>query len=796
MLYRNDIAPYERQENQGKAIVESSFKFFTSKHMLLYVSAFFASRVLMLGELMPFGIAFFAAAFGALEKEVALITGVVACIGYLSTMTGYLSLAHVLALLVLMIAVLLLDGKSKGRIYKITFLAFVVNTSLSLIVHMRFISMDFVLYDLLLALLESTVILASSYIFTYGMPLYFQNKKRKILSKEEIVCLGLMLAIAISGMPDLKFLGLSLRNMVALFIVLISGFIEGPAMGAASGVALGLISSISDASMPVSLGIYALCGLVAGVFKDLGKIITALSFVVAGALLTFYTASLLNIDTIYLDTIIPAMIFIIIPTKSYEKFALLIDGEKRAIELQKSYIERVKDIMNSKLSSISTTLSGLSEILEQNIEHELSRKVEINGMVEKLADKVCGHCDGRNLCWQRELYYTYDSFMELLRIVEKQGRIGISDIPESLRRKCIRPTELVKQANYIFEIYRLNNKWKKKLINSKKIVADQITGISGLIGTMVEEVATSMEFKNDIEEEIAVALDRKGIEFDDVVAIKNHRNKYEVTVYSRPCGGKHDCSREFSGAVSKALGVKMVRDTSHCKISDQGNVCQFRLVEAENYNVVTAVSKLPKEEVSGDSYSFSHLGEGKYMLALSDGMGSGQRAAMESSTTISLLEKFMEAGFERNTAIKAINSVLVLKSSEESFTTIDMGLIDLYSGIGEFIKIGSAPTFIKSGREVEVIKSTSLPVGILDEIDIESQIVEFRNGDMIVMVSDGIADANDELKERWVIKALKEFESGNPKDVADYLVNKARSQYKDRDMDDMTVIVSKIWKIM
>lgn len=796
MLYRNDIAPYKRSENGGKLLAEKGMRFFTSKHLILYMSAFFASRVLMLNELMPFGLAFFTAAFGALEKQVAILTGIAGCIGYISVMKGYLGLSHVLALMVLMIAGLLLDGKSKTRIYKMSFLAFVVNTSMSLIVHMRFISGSFVLYDMILALLESTVIMACSYIFTYGMPLYFQNKKRKILSREEMVCLGLMLAVAISGMPDIKIVGMSLRNMIALFVVLVSGYVEGPAMGAASGVALGLISSISNASMPVSLGIYALCGLVGGIFKDLGKGVTALSFVISGALLTFYTSSLLNINTIYLDTIVPALVFLIIPSKHYEKFALLIDGEKRAIELQKSYIERVKDIMGAKLTSISTTLSGLSDILEQNIDHELSKKVEISGMVEKLADKVCGSCDGKGLCWQRELYYTYDSFVELLRIVEKKGKIGISDIPDSLKRRCIRPTELVKQANYIFEIYRLNNKWKRKLLNSKKIVADQIIGISGLVGSMVEEVSTSMEFKNDIEEEISIALDRKGLEFDDVVAIKNHRNKYEVTIYTRPCGGKHSCSREFVGTVSKALGVRMVRDANHCKINPECSMCQFTLLEAENYNVVSAVAKLAKEDVSGDSYSFSHLEEGRYMLALSDGMGSGSRAAVESTTTISLLEKFMEAGFERNTAIKAINSVLVLKSSEESFTTIDMGLIDLYSGIGEFVKIGSAPTFVKSGREVDVIKSTSLPVGILDEIDIESQIVEFKNGDMIIMVSDGIADANQDLKEKWVSRTLKEFDSGNPKDVADYLLNKAKEQYKGRLGDDMTVIVSKIWKVM
>ncbi|TDT50301.1 stage II sporulation protein E [Fonticella tunisiensis] len=793
MIYKNDIMTYKRSQKDLKPETER-LKLFTLQHMLLYISVFFAARVFMLRSMSPFGIAFFTAVFGVLEKKVAFITGLIAIAGYLSSYHGYHTAAQIGVGAILMIMMFAFNGKN--RVYKMSALAFISNLTLNIILGMKFDPDGVVLYDIIVMILESVIIVASSYIFTYAVPLYFQNKKRKILSKEELVCLSLIFAMIISGMPKIEYNGLSLGNMIALFLVLASGYTEGPTVGAASGAILGILSSISDFTMPVSLGIYAFCGLISGIFKHMGKFITAFSFILAGTLLSFYTAELFNIETIYLDTLIPALLFVVIPQSKYERLVLLIDGDKRSIELQKSYIERVKDVMGLKLAGISNTLSGLSEILEEKIDNELARKAEINGLVEKLADKVCAQCDSRDLCWKRELYYTYDSFVELLRLLERSGRITTSELPESLRRKCIRPNELIKQANHIFEIFKINNRWKKKLINSKVIVADQIRGISNLINSMMEEAATSMEFKNDIEEEIAVALDRKGLEFDDVLAIKNPRNKYEVTIYRCPCSGQQVCTKDFVNVISKTLGVRMIRDKSNCKISNDASLCQFRLVEAENYNVVTSVSKMAKENISGDSYSCVNLGEGRYMLALSDGMGSGAAASIESNATITLLEKFMEAGFERNTAIKAINSVLVLRSSEESFATIDMGLIDLYSGIGEFIKIGSGPTFIKSGMEVDVIKSTSLPVGILDEVDIESQIVEFKNGDMIVMVTDGVVDANDELKDKWIVKALKEFDSGNPKDVADYIINRAKSYYGDRIKDDMTVMVSKIWKVI
>jgi stage II sporulation protein E len=796
MIYREDIKPYKRLVGDGKPGFARGMSLFSTAHMILYVSAFFAARVLMMKVMMPFGLAFFVASYGALGKQVAFITGITTMIGYISTFKGYASLGHIVTLAMLMLSIFLLNHKNKGRVYKMGFLALVINSISSIFIHYKFISGGFIMYDGILSILESVIVVAGAFIFNYGIPLYFQGGKRKILSMEEMICLSLMAAIVVSGMWDIKYMGFSLKNMVAFFIVLSSGYIKGPAIGAAAGVTLGLVSSISDATMPMSLGIYAFCGLISGVFREIGKVLSAAAFIISGAILSFYTAGLLSTQSLFLDTLAPAIVFLLIPKKQYEKIGLFVDGDKRSVELQKTYIERVKDLMNIKLASVSTTLSGLSDILEQNVESELNKKTEVNALVESLADKVCANCDGRNLCWKRELYYTYDSFADVFRIIEKNGKISPSDIPDSLKRKCLRPTELVKQVNYLFEIFRLNNSWKKKLINSRIIVAEQVKGISGLVTSMMDEVATSMEFKNDIEKEIAVALDRQGLEFDDILAVKNSKDKYEVTVYRQPCAGTALCTKGFATEISKTLGVKMVRNTSNCKINNECSVCQFSLVEAENYSVITAIARSSKEEVSGDSHTYGSIGHGRYMLALSDGMGSGVRAAQESNTTITLLEKFMEAGFERNTALKAINSVLVLRSCNESFATIDMGLIDLYNGVGEFVKIGAASTFIKSGMEIDIINSTSLPAGILDEIDVESQIVEFRNGDMIVMVSDGIVDSNSELKERWVTKALREFDSGNPKDIADYLLNKAKEYSGSKQGDDMTVIVSKVLKIM
>lgn len=800
MIYKNEIVPYRRSLNDKKIEEKKKIKYLSIGSILFFLSAFFTSRVFILDTFMPFGIAFFLAVYGILDRKLAVATGFIGVLGYLTTFEGYKSISRMVVLIILVMISLMFKDKDKNRIVKMSITGFLINLIIIIVFRGLFIARGFSFFDSVLALGESIIMAASAYIFSYGIPLYFDHNKRKILSREEMIYIGIMLGIIVSGMYDIKYMSFSLKNILGFLIVIVMGYSEGGAMGAATGVSLGLISTISDSTMPIYLGIYAFCGLISGVFRELGKLITGIAFLVGGALMAFYTAGLINVNIgvnlIFYNSIVAVALFIIIPSKNYEKLSALINDEKRTVQLQKSYIERVKDIMTLKLFKISSTLSGLSNILEESIESELSNRVEIDGLVEKLADRVCFNCDSKNLCWRKDMYYTYDSFLEVLRIIEKNGSITAAMVPDSLNRKCIRPNELSKQANSIFEIFRLDNKWKRKLVKSRLVLSEQIKDMSGLVRTMIEEASTSMEFKNDIEEEIAISLDKKGLDFDDILAVKNNRNRYEVTLYRKPCAGQQNCNKDFVSSISRTLGVRMVRENTKCKISKDSSMCQFRLVEAENYNVTTAIARCSKEEISGDNYSFGEVGEGRYMVALSDGMGSGQRANNESSITISLLEKFIEAGYERNAAIKATNSVLVFRANNESYATIDLGIIDMYDGIGEFIKIGSAPTFIKSGMDVSVLNSTTLPAGILEDIEIESEIIEFKNGDMVVMVTDGITDADRETKERWVVKLLKEYDSVNPKEIADHVLMSAKEKYGGKIKDDMTVLVLKIWKLM
>ncbi|HCR40718.1 MAG TPA: stage II sporulation protein E, partial [Lachnospiraceae bacterium] len=185
---------------------------------------------------------------------------------------------------------------------------------------------------------------------------------------------------------------------------------------------------------------------------------------------------------------------------------------------------------------------------------------------------------------------------------------------------------------------------------------------------------------------------------------------------------------------------------------------------------------------------------GEMMVALADGMGTGKEAGDESETVMSLLEQMIEAGFKAEMAIKLINSSLVLKSEKQTFSTIDMSILNLFTGMCEFIKIGAASTFIKRENWVETISSTTLPIGMFGSVDYDTVAKKLYEGDIVIMVTDGVLDSiPEEDKEGYMEKMLMEIKSSNPQEIANRILDSTlqNSNYVPR--DDMTIIAAGIW---
>ena len=234
---------------------------------------------------------------------------------------------------------------------------------------------------------------------------------------------------------------------------------------------------------------------------------------------------------------------------------------------------------------------------------------------------------------------------------------------------------------------------------------------------------------------------------------------------------------------------------SRLTLGKEKSVLHF--VEDTRYYMITGTARATcaGQAASGDNFSVLTGSCGQVILSISDGMGSGLKASRESQTVIELLEQFLDAGFSAETAVRMINSSMVLQRGMQRFSTLDICGVDLYSGQCEFLKIGAATTFIRRGGWVETVTSTSLPIGVFREVDFERSRKRLEHGDMVVMVSDGVLDAlpgrdAEELMKYFILQT----KTDNPAELAQLLMDQVLEFENDVPEDDMTILAGGFWK--
>ena len=224
---------------------------------------------------------------------------------------------------------------------------------------------------------------------------------------------------------------------------------------------------------------------------------------------------------------------------------------------------------------------------------------------------------------------------------------------------------------------------------------------------------------------------------------------------------------------------------------------KLNFLSDDKYEMALGTEELTKSksELSGDSMLNIRLKDGKYLVAISDGMGTGKEARKSSMQALRLLENLLLSGFDKNISLDLINTALMNQNSE-IFATLDIAIIDLYMGTIEFIKSGACPTYIKNKKKVQIIKSNSLPAGIVGETDIQTFDKDISQGDILVMCSDGILDSNIEYKnkELWLKYMLEDIETTNTKKIANLILNEAVDNNFGVVKDDMSIMVCKFVK--
>ncbi|MFK7696874.1 stage II sporulation protein E [Paenibacillus sp. HJGM_3] len=763
--------------------------------ILLLAMAFLLGKAMILQQLTPFAIAYFAVVYFA-RKDLIRWVALALVAGSLFSVeikTGYI----VTEMIVFLLLQKGLEKYEHSEVSYAPFLVFISAFTVQLFGYM--VDTELTWYTLMLTAVEAGLSFVLTLVFTQAIPVFTLTRKNYSLKNEEIICLIILLASVMTGMVGWMVQDVSLEHVMSRYLILLFAIVGGAPLGASVGVITGLILSLADVNAIYQMSLLAFAGMLAGLLKEANRMGVALGMLLGSSILSVYIGNQTEVLHSTWESVAAVLLFLLTPKSALRTIAKYVPGTQENLKSQHEYAKRVRDITAGRVEQFSEVFRQLSRSFKQitQSDEKEQKDEEIGHFMNAVSHQTCANCYKRKQCWDARFYDTYSYMTEMMSAIEAKPAFSRKQIPAEWKKVCVRTDQVLEVMKHQYERYNTDRHWKKQIQESRQLVAEQLTGVSQVMEDLAKEIKREGHELFLQEEQIRQALEELGLSIQSIDIISLDEGNVEIEIVHRYTKGFDECRKIIAPLLSDILGEQVaVRHEESLPRGEGYSTVVFG--SAKEYEVETGIAGVAKngDLLSGDSFSTVELGNGKFAVAISDGMGNGERARAESRSALDILQQLLQSGMEEKLAIKSVNSVLMLRSSDEMFATVDVALIDLYSANTTFMKIGSTPSFIKRGTEVIPISANNLPIGILKDIDVDLVSMQLRPGDLLIMMTDGVFDAPGHAvnKELWMRRVIQELEADDPQGVADQLLERVIRQYRGDLLDDMTVVVARIDK--
>ena len=772
---------------------------FSIQNIPLYIISFMTSIVGVGtgGQVSPFGISMMAACMGnsvpILGVVLAGILGNAIGFGLEGAIT-YLVISIVFVLSTFIIKPLYQEEEKneKIRLSKNIFIATLI---------VQFVKVGFsgfTVYDVLSIISFSVIAVVFYKIFVNSIMVFQRIGEKRAYSIEEIMGASLLLAISVTCFGDLNVFGFSIRNILSILIVLVLGWKNGVLVGTTAGVTIGVTLGVITNADPLMVAAYAISGMCAGILNKFGKIGVIIGFCLGNVVLA-YVSNGYTVELIYFKEILIASIGLLAVPKSIKiDIEEFIGKSKFLPEFQSRALNQTKETAE-RLNNVSETIGQMAKtyVAQETPEQKQLENKQI--FMNELLDNLQGYENNMLYDDLKDVEGKIDDEIfkllidkqtikreDLLKIFADCNSyiIGFEDrkISEFLEENI---EQMVRVINMSYKISKTSFVWQKKMEENKKNMKEQLNGVSKAISNLaqnIEKDVTNEEEYGKEKVQILELLKQKGIGIQEISIKRQERFLIEIYIENM----QKTKIETIEKILTDVLKEKIVLNDEACL----GNRLNFLSDDKYVMAVGTADCTKNKSEISGDSVLNIRLKDGKYLLAISDGMGSGKNAKESSSNALKMLENLLLAGFQKEESLDLINTSLI-NQNKEVFATLDIAIIDLYKGNIEFIKSGACPTYIKKGDKVQILKANSLPAGIVPNAGLQVYDRDVDSGEILLMCSDGVLDSNVEYKnkELWLRYVLEDIETTNTKKIADLVLNEAIDNCYGVAKDDMSVLV-------
>lgn len=775
---KNELETLKRQGSFRGNIFADIFKAFDKTEIAELVFLFLLSRICISGHLLsPFGPALFTALF---VKEKRLSYPVFAVLGVLSAGFGAFTFKYIGIILIISSILVIFAPEIK----KNSFAPSAVCAGAVFLNGMVYVIAEgFFAYDALLLALECLSVI----------PLYFALEKatvliktityRKIFEQQEIFSLLILCAITVLSISLMENL-LPIGHVLSICMILILSISCGYSVSCPAGVIFGLCLAAESVYQAQTICIYCIASLASGLLKKYGKIGTAIAFSLSSLVFTILICPESNGIVTVSYVALATLILFFIPDKFIAKFGSLRLRARHEFSQSQKIRSAVDTCLAEKIESIDSVNLVFRDVLNSYV----SQNGENHGIIfDKTASAVCKKCSLCNFCWSKNREDTLNLMNSMYKTMEHKDTLKKSNVPQEFSDKCIKCDMFLTELNKNYEAFKVSKMWAGKVLESKKLVAEQFLNISMILKNIKLTLSEKMCTEPELEGKIAAALDRKGISAEKIYVSSG--DGFSVSLDKVSCGKMNVCETKVAAALCEVLEVPMLREIKNC----ENDICHLKFSQKTRFlaDISTSATPCINSFGSGDSVLHFPIGNGKIAIILSDGMGTGENASFQSSVTTNLAKKLLTSGFDKETTVRLINNILMLNADKETFSTIDLCILNLYTGAMEFVKYGAANSYIKAENENETIYASSLPAGVLDNASPDFDMRYMKAGEFLIMASDGVCDVLDTQEENEILSLANGFTEG-AKELSELILNTAVARSGGAPLDDLTVVVCKI----
>lgn len=769
--------------------------FLLHKGIIYGLIGFLLGRAIILSEVLPFALPFFGAVL-LMKRDKALLAGLSLIAGGL-TISFQVALVITISIIGFLILNRLVSSLFKDQLKVLPFVIF-GTVAITRLAYSFAIKTELMLYDYMMAGVESGLSFILTLIFLQSIPLISARKYKQSLKVEEIICIMILLASVMTGLVGVSFQNLQAEHIFSRYIVLLFAFIGGSSIGCTVGVVTGLILSLANVGNLYHMSLLAFSGLLGGLLREGQKFGTAIGLLVGSVLISLYGQGSADLMTTLLESMIAILLFLLTPKAVTARLAKHIPGTSEHAQEQQQYVRKIRDVTAHRVDQFSQVFHALSESFAtfyDKDEQDDSEERETDLFLSSITESTCQHCFKKEKCWLENFDKTYDLMQSIMHENKQNTYKSNMKLRKEFDRHCSKANKVEETIEQEINYFQANQKLKKEVQESRRLVAEQLLGVSNVMGDLSKEIKRERENHFVQEEQILDALQNFGIEIVNVDIFSLEQGNVDIEMSIPFCNGHGECEKIIAPMLSDILEESIIVKKEECANYPNG-YCHVSFGSAKKYRIETGVAHAAKGGglVSGDSYSMIDLGVGKFAVAISDGMGNGVRAHFESNETIKLLQKILQSGIEEKVAIKTINSILSLRTTDEIFSTLDLAIVDLQDGSSKFLKIGSTPSFVKRGDKIIKIQASNLPMGIIDDFDVDVVGEKLKAGDLLIMMSDGIFEGPKHVENHdlWMKRKISEMKTTDPQEIADLIMEEVIRTRSGKIEDDMTVVVSAI----